>query len=109
MQTLCYFLCGVSLVGGLADIAIQLFEGSDPLQWRIPIILVGVGFGLPIILFPFHVPPQENDLNYDDNDVSSVYQNDDGFLSNMAPGEALGSDDGEGGFGNRGAEDGGAD
>lgn len=103
IQTLLYFLCGVSLVGGLTDIAIQIFEGVDPLQWRTPIILVGIGFGFPIILFPFHVPSQANDLNYDDNDVSSVYQNDGGFLSNMEP------NDNEGGFGNGGREDGGDD
>ncbi|WP_299775521.1 hypothetical protein [uncultured Pseudoteredinibacter sp.] len=85
LQSLCYFLCAISVVGGMADIVLQLYEGSEVLRWRLTIILIGVGVGLPIILFPLHVPSEAEDLNYDENDLSSVYQNDSSTLSSLAP------------------------
>jgi len=97
LQSLCYFLCAISVVGGVADIVLQFYEGSEVLRWRLPIVLIGVGVGLPIILLPFHVPSDAEDLDYDENDLSSVYQNDNSILSSLAPDSDSGvSDDGGG-------------
>ncbi|MEP7706799.1 hypothetical protein [Paraglaciecola sp. 25GB23A] len=81
-QNLCYFISAVSVLGGLADIAVQFFEGQE-LSWNAPLIHIGIGVGLPIIIFPFYTPapPKDDSRVYDDNDVSSAYPDEEGFLS----------------------------
>ncbi|MDM3872223.1 hypothetical protein QSV34_12785 [Porticoccus sp. W117] len=70
IQTLCYFLAGLSFLGGLLDIFIQLL-GDQEILWRIPLILIGIGVGIPIIIFPFYAPADSKE-DYDDNDLSTV-------------------------------------
>lgn len=83
-QTLCYFISALFLIGGLADVGTQFFEGQE-IQWRIPLILIGTGVGLPIIIFPFHTPPpNEDEYDYDENDLSNVYQDGPGLLSSLS-------------------------
>jgi hypothetical protein len=81
-QNLCYFISIISFFGGLADIAVQFFDGQE-VSWNVPLILIGTGVGLPIIIFPFYTPPPPKDdsRDYDDNDVSNVYPDEEGFLS----------------------------
>jgi hypothetical protein len=87
LQSLCYFIAVLSFFGGLADIAIQYFEGQD-IAWRIPIILIGKGVGLPIIIFPFYTPalPKDDSRDYDDNDVSKAFPDDD-WLNSSSRGD----------------------
>ncbi len=93
MQILCFIISGISLVGGLSDILIQLLEGEE-VQWRIPLILIGAGAGIPIFMFPFYEPATKKDeeLNYDENDLSKEYQDSPGFLSDSRNGDSSGSD-----------------
>ena len=92
LQNLCYFIAVVSFLGGLADVAIQYFEGQE-IAWRIPLILIGTGAGLPLIIFPFYTPPplKEDREDYDDNDVSKAFPDDD-WLNSSARGNGSASD-----------------
>ena len=93
VQTLCYFISALSLIGGLTDVAIQFFDGQE-IHWRIPLILIGAGVGLPIIIFPFYTPPAPKEDDYDDNDLSNVYQDGTGLMSS-SNGDSSGSDYGD--------------
>lgn len=81
-QNFCYFISVVSLIGGFADLIIQFYEGQE-VNWRVPLILIGTGVGIPVIILPFYTPsePKEDNMGYDDNDVSSAYPDEEGFLS----------------------------
>ncbi len=50
------------LLGGIVDLYIQ-YANSDGVEWRIPLILISVGGGLPLVIFPFfewnkHIEPE---------------------------------------------------
>ena len=81
IQLACYLISAISFLGGLADVIVQYLNEAEDIKWRIPIVLMGVGLGLPIIMFPFHLPAQETEEEeYDENDLSGVYQDDRSFL-----------------------------
>ncbi len=104
VQTLCYLISAVSLFGGLADIAIQFFNDQE-IHWRIPLILIGTGVGLPLIIFPFHTPAAEKDVHdYDDNDLSGVYEDSPGFLSSPSNGGSSSDYDNYGGVDTGGSD-----
>jgi hypothetical protein len=48
---------------GLVDLAEQIKAGEE-LRWTVPILLIGVGAGLPIILFSIPEPPAPEDASY---------------------------------------------
>ncbi len=89
VQTLCYLISALSVIGGFSDIAVQFFEGQE-IHWRIPLILIGTGAGLPIIIFPFYTPPtpKEDEHDYDDNDLSNVYQDGQELMSSSGNGSS---------------------
>ena len=81
VQFACYLIAAISFLGGLSDVIVQYLNEAEEIRWRIPIILIGIGLGLPIIMFPFHLPAQEiEEEEYDENDLSGVYQDDKSFL-----------------------------
>lgn len=51
-KTLFYLLAATLFVFGMVDLLEQLNAGED-IQWRMPIILIGFGAGIPIVLFSF--------------------------------------------------------
>ena len=96
-QNLCYFISVISLLGGFADIAVQFLEGQE-VSWNVPLILTGTGVGLPIIIFPFYTPPPKDvSRDYDDNDVSNAYPDEEGFLSRSNSSESTSDNDNYGG------------
>ncbi|MBY6213277.1 hypothetical protein KUV95_17170 [Microbulbifer agarilyticus] len=42
----------ISLTGGLIDVALQYAQG-DSAVWRIPVLLIGFGVGLPLCIIPY--------------------------------------------------------
>ncbi|WP_444937080.1 hypothetical protein ACJJIW_08240 [Microbulbifer sp. JMSA004] len=98
VQIFCFLISGLSLIGGFADILIQ-YLGSEELRWQIPLILIGIGSGLPVIIFPFYEPapdkPDEFDCN--ENDLSKEYKDSPGLLSN-SDNRGSSSEDYDGGY-----------
>lgn len=83
----------ISFLGGLADIYMQYVDGGS-IQWRVPLILIGTGVGLPLVIFPFF----EWDLGPDpaligEEEYAQLHSGG-GFLGNLSGG--VGSSEGEG-------------
>ena len=68
---ICLLLISViSIFAGIAEIVICLIEGKE-INWQLPIILIGIGTGLPIFIYPFWESAADNpELDYDENDLS---------------------------------------
>ena len=84
----------ISLIGGLIDIYIQ-YSNGDSAQWRIPIILIGFGVGLPLFIFPFFEWPGRD--NPAPNPSEEEYAQ-----SNLEGGFLSGGHDGSNGSDNHG-------
>jgi len=94
------FFAILLLVGGVADLIIQYLEGNA-LSWRVPLILMGSGVGLPLIIMPFTVPEDSNNsemnVELSDVEVNQEYLKGTGVLSSLDSSEG---DSGLGGSGN---------
>lgn len=51
-RTSLFFLGAILLIFGLHDLAGQLRCGEE-LEWRFPLIFIGFGSGIPLVLFSF--------------------------------------------------------
>ena len=51
-RTFIYLIAVVSLLVGVSDLASQLKVGEE-LEWRMPVILLGFGVGVPVVLAAF--------------------------------------------------------
>ena len=89
IQILGLLLAAISLIGGLADVATQYFDGQE-IHWRVPITLIGFGIGIPTIILPFWdwEPAKTDEHDYDENDLSSVYQNGPKYMSSSSSGDS---------------------
>ena len=75
-----FFISAISVIGGLLDIGIQYFSNGE-VQWRIPLIFIGTGVGIPLIIFPFYEPVEkEPGEEYDEDDLSGMYKDDIGMF-----------------------------
>ena len=61
------FLGFVCVLVGLIDLAEQHKLGEE-LQWRVSIIIIGFGVGLPIIFIPISKSLESNELSGDSSD-----------------------------------------
>ena len=52
VQIVGFILGIVSFAGGLADVYMQWLDGG-PIHWRVPLILIGTGISLPLLISPF--------------------------------------------------------
>ena len=113
LQILGLTLSAISLIVGVLDIVTQ-YLNNDEVYWRIPIILIGIGVGFPLVIWPFYEPTQAlNEEELDGNDLSGMYQDDIGIFRSMSGDTTGGADDDYsggfddyGGFGEGGGGDG---
>ncbi|AQA17280.1 hypothetical protein BST95_02620 [Halioglobus japonicus] len=92
------------LLGGIADVYLQSTQG-DIIQWRVPIILIGAGVGLPLVIFPFFEWNREPDPMLLDEEQYAQANLDGGVITGMSGGsdgsgsesDYSGASDGDGG------------
>ncbi len=68
-QGVAIFLGLICILVGLIDLAEQYKLGED-LQWRAPIIIIGLGVGLPIIFIPISKSFESSDSSDSESDSS---------------------------------------
>lgn len=92
VQHLSLFIAAVFLFGGVADICIQYFSGEE-IRWRIPLVFLGLGVGIPLFIVPFYEPAQgDPPPEFNENDYSAELSDSVGFMSSL--GGEPGTEDG---------------
>ncbi|MEM8498035.1 MAG: hypothetical protein AAF542_08425 [Pseudomonadota bacterium] len=89
VRNVAHLIAALCFVGGVADVLIQYFEAVE-IHWRVPIILMGIGFGLPLVIFPFQSAdtPQDSEEVTSEEDYSNHFPEGGGFLSSFSDGSA---------------------
>ena len=74
-QGMFLILSAILFIMGLSDLAEQ-YKSGEELRWIYPIILIGFGAGIPIVIIPLAEYLGEPESDHSDGDYLSSYDHD---------------------------------